>query len=200
MPLLVRPFEREEIAAKLDAVAELRIKVFAEFPYLYAGDLEYERNYLEVYLESAGAIIVGAWEGDRLVGASTGTPMEDHSDGFAFDDAFSGSGLAVNEIFYCAELVLLSEYRGRGIGGAFFDHRETHARALGRRWSAFCAVIRPDDHPARPEGYTPHDGFWTKRGYAKLSGAIARFNWKDHGDARETEKKLQFWICDLEGN
>lgn len=63
MPLLVRPFEREEIAAKLDAVAELRIKVFAEFPYLYAGDLEYERNYLEVYLESAGAIIVGAWRG-----------------------------------------------------------------------------------------------------------------------------------------
>ncbi|WP_424931659.1 GNAT family N-acetyltransferase [Amaricoccus macauensis] len=195
MNLRVAPMSRAEIEFWLDAVAELRIRVFAEFPYLYDGDMDYEREYLATYRESARAVIVGAWDGDTLVGASTGTPMEDHADDFAH--AFADQNLDISRIFYCAESVLLPEYRGRGIGAKFFDHREAHARALGREWSAFCAVIRPEDHPARPAIYSPHDGFWTKRGYAKLPGAIAHFSWKDIGNTNETRKPLQFWIRSL---
>lgn len=183
---------RTEVGDWIDAVADLRIRVFAEFPYLYDGDMDYERDYLAAYRESEKAIIVGAWDGDRLVGASTGTPMEDHADDFA--QAFDGQGMDITGIFYCAESVLLPQYRGRGIGGQFFDHREAHARALGREWSAFCAVIRPEDHPARPADYAPLDGFWTRRGYRMLPGAIAQFGWKDHGEVAETPKPLQFWI------
>lgn len=195
MNLRVAPMSHAEIESWLDAVAELRIRVFAEFPYLYDGNMDYEREYLATYRESARAVIVGAWDGDRLVGASTGTPMEDHADDFA--QAFADQDLDISKIFYCAESVLLPEYRGRGIGGKFFDHREAHARALGWEWSAFCAVIRPEDHPARPAIHTPHDGFWTKRGYATLPGAIAQFSWKDIGNANETRKPLQFWIRSL---
>jgi GNAT superfamily N-acetyltransferase len=191
----VGPMSRDEIGMWLDDVATLRIGVFAEFPYLYCGDMEYERRYLAVYRESPKAIVVGAWDGERLVGASTGTPMEDHSDDFS--GAWSGTGIPIDHVFYCAESVLMPEYRGQGIGGQFFDHREAHARALGRDWSAFCAVIRPEDHPMRPENYVPHDAFWTRRGYRTLSGAIAKFSWKDHGEAAETEKRLQFWIRNL---
>lgn len=195
MTLRVAPMSRSEIEAYLDDVAALRIRVFAEFPYLYDGDMGYELRYLAAYRDSPGAIVVGAWDGARLVGASTGTPMEDHADDFA--GAFADQTMPIQTIFYCAESVLLPEYRGRGIGGRFFDHREAHARALGRDWSAFCAVIRANDHPARPAGYKPHDGFWTHRGYARLPGAVATFRWKDHGDAVETEKPLQFWIRGL---
>lgn len=195
MTLRVAPMSRGEFEDELENVAHLRITVFAEFPYLYDGDIGYERDYLAAYRDSAQAIVVGAWDGDRLVGASTGTPMEDHADGFS--GGLESHGLDITRIFYCAESVLLPDYRGRGIGGRFFDHREAHARALGRDWSAFCAVIRPEDHPARPAGYAPHDGFWTHRGYRKLPGALAHFSWKDHGDAEETEKTLQFWIRSL---
>lgn len=179
----------------LDAVARLRITVFADFPYLYDGDLAYERRYLESYRQSPRAVLVGAFDGDRLVGAATGTPLADHADDFA--QAFAGSGLGLDKVFYCAESVLLPQWRGRGIGHRFFDLRENHARTLGFSHSAFCAVIRPQDHPRRPADYRPLDDFWRKRGYAPLPGAIAHFSWKDVGEAGETRKPLQFWIRKL---
>lgn len=179
----------------IDGVAALRIAVFRDFPYLYDGDKAYERTYLRPYLDSAQAIVVGAHDGDRLVGAATGTPMEEHAADFA--DAFDGSGYAPHDIFYCAESVLLPEYRGRGAGHAFFDQREAHSQTLGRRFCAFCAVIRPGTHPACPRDYRPLDPFWRKRGYRPLDGVQASFRWRDVGDDEETPKQLQFWIREL---
>jgi hypothetical protein len=74
--------------------------------------------------------------------------------------------------------------------------RRTHAR-LGFSKVAFCGVVRPPDHPARPEGYRPLDGFWRARGYAPLDGVIAHFGWRDIGAAEETQKPLQFWMRNL---
>ena len=178
--------------AALDDVARLRIEVFRAFPYLYDGDVAYEREYLQTYRDSAGAVLVGAFDGDRLVGAATGTPMEDHAEDFA--GAFAGTGYALEDIFYCAESVLLPDYRGRGVGHRFFDLREDHARAMGRRYSAFCGVVRAEDHPLRPDDHAPLDPFWRKRGYAPLDGVVAHFSWKDVDAAEETAKPLQFWI------
>lgn len=180
------------LESALDAVADLRIRVFRDWPYLYDGDREYERSYLQSYRDSDRAILVGAFDGDRLVGAATGTPLADHAEDFAA--AFEGSGHALEDVFYCAESVLLPEFRGQGIGHRFFDLREAHARALGYRFCAFCAVIRPEDHPLRPEGYRPLDPFWRSRGYAPLPGVVAEFAWKDLGQAQETSKPLQFWL------
>lgn len=180
------------LADALDDVARLRIEVFRAWPYLYDGDAAYEAEYLQTYRESADAILVGAFDGDRLVGASTGTPMEDHADDFGA--AFAGQGIPLTDIFYCAESVLLPEYRGHGLGHRFFDAREAHARALGRRYCAFCGVVRPADHPLRPEDYRPLDGFWRKRGYEKVEGAVAEFRWKDLDGEEETAHPLQFWM------
>jgi GNAT superfamily N-acetyltransferase len=180
------------LAEALPEVARLRIEVFRAWPYLYDGDAAYEEAYLQPYRESDAAILVGAFDGERLVGAATGTPMEDHAADFAA--AFAGQGVALEDIFYCAESVLLPGYRGRGIGHAFFDAREDHARALGRSYCAFCGVIRPEDHPLRPEGYRPLDPFWRKRGYAPLPGAVAEFSWKDIDQPAETTHELQFWM------
>ena len=185
----------EALDAALDDMAGLRIRVFRDWPYLYDGDLEYERRYLETYRSSDAAILVGAFDGARLVGAATGTPMADHADDFAA--AFEGTGLALNDIFYCAESVLLPEYRGRGVGHRFFDLREAHGRALGVTVSAFCGVVRPVDHPLRPDDYRPLDAFWRNRGYAPLDGAMAWFSWKDIDQTEATRKPLQVWTRSL---
>jgi GNAT superfamily N-acetyltransferase len=183
------------LEAALDDVARLRIAVFRDWPYLYDGDLAYERGYLAAYRDNPRAVVVGAFDGARLVGAATGMPMQDHADDFAA--AFDGTGEDLGQVFYCAESVLLAEYRGHGIGHRFFDLREGHARALGQRKAAFCSVIRPADHPLRPAGYVPLDAFWRKRGYRPLEGVVARFGWKDRDQRHETEKPLQFWIRTL---
>ena len=191
----VARLEGAALDAALEDVAKLRIRVFRDWPYLYDGDLAYEAAYLRVYRESAAAILIGAFDGAQLVGAATGTPLEDHADAFA--EGFSRAGLPLTEVFYCAESVLLAPYRGQGAGHRFFDLREAHARALGRRYCAFCAVTRPQDHPARPADYRPLDAFWRGRGYAPLPGVQARFSWRDVGDTDETEKPLQVWLKEV---
>ena len=177
--------------AALDDVARLRIAVFRDWPYIYDGSLDYERRYLESYRNAPQAVVVGAFDGAQLVGAATGTPLEDHAADFAAP--FAGTGLKLDEVFYCAESVLLPEWRGQGLGHAFFDAREAHARALGRRFCAFCSVIRPETHPLRPATYRPLDAFWIRRGYAPMPGVVARFSWTDLGESDQTEKPLQFW-------
>lgn len=191
MSVTTRILTGNALAAALDDVARLRIAVFRDWPYLYDGDLDYERTYLTAY-QSPGAVVVVAEDGGRIVGASTGAPMADHAGDFAA--AFADRPEPLSQIFYCAESVLLPGWRGHGLGHAFFDAREDHARRLGFRYSAFCSVQRPADHPLRPADYRPLDAFWRKRGYAPLPGVVATFSWKDVGQAEATDKPLQFWM------
>ncbi|MDT8853759.1 GNAT family N-acetyltransferase [Paracoccaceae bacterium Fryx2] len=193
--MTLRSLSGADLDAALDDVARLRITIFRDWPYLYEGSMEYERSYLGWYRASPGALLVGAFDGDTLVGAATGTPMEDHANDFAA--AFAHTGLALSDIFYCAESVLLPAYRGQGLGHRFFDAREAHARSLGRPHAAFCSVIRPDDHPARPAGARSHEAFWRKRGYRPLPGVVADFGWRDVGDTCDSRKPLQFWMRSL---
>jgi GNAT superfamily N-acetyltransferase len=188
----VRALRGAELEAHLDDVARLRIAVFADWPYLYDGTLEYERAYLNSYRDNPGALLVGAFDKGVLVGASTSTFMEDHAE--AFRTPLSRIDVAVDRILYGAESVLLPPYRGQGLGHRFFDLREAHAREHGRTHVAFCSVVRPVTHPMRPATYRSNDAFWRGRGYAPLPGILAEFSWKDMGDAEESVKPLQFWM------
>ncbi|ATG42100.1 Acetyltransferase [Phaeobacter piscinae] len=191
MGLRLQSLRGAALAQVMDDVARLRIAVFRDWPYLYDGDLAYERSYLQSYLDSDRSVVVGAWDGERLIGASTGAPLVDHAEDFAA--AFAETDLALKDVFYCAESVLLPEYRGMGLGHRFFDLREAHAREFGYAVSAFCSVQRPDNHPSRPLNYRALDDFWRKRGYEPMPGAVAGFSWRDVGEVDETRKPLQFW-------
>ena len=188
----VRALTGPALEAALDGVAALRIAVFRDWPYLYDGSLDYERAYLQTYRDNPGALLVGAFHDDRLVGASTSTLMEDHAE--AFSAPFRALNIPLTDILYGAESVLLPEYRGIGLGHRFIDLRESHARAMGRAYVAFCSVQRPVDHPAKPANARSNDAFWRGRGYETLPGVIAEFSWKDLGDSSETLKPLQFWM------
>lgn len=192
MAVLLRALKGSNLVACLDDVAALRIAVFRDFPYLYDGDAAYERRYLEPYLCSAGALVVGAFDGAQLVGASTALPLADHD--AEIGEAAASAGYDIKRTFYCAESVLLPDYRGQGVGHGFFDHREDNARALGYAFCCFCAVIRSRNHPGRPATYRPLDGFWRARGYRPLSGVTTTLSWKDVGDVSETPKSLQLWM------
>lgn len=189
--LRVESLSGEALLGALPALAALRIEVFRAFPYLYDGDLEYERGYLASYAQAPGAVVVGAFDGARLVGAATAAPLSGEKT--EWTDPLAAAGIDVPRTFYCGESVLLPAYRGRGVGHAFFDHREAAARAQGMTYCCFCAVIRPEDHPARPEGYRPLDGFWRARGYAPIDGVTAAFSWREVGRSEESEHRLQYW-------
>ena len=192
----LRVFRGPDIGPWLADVARLRVAVFRDWPYLYEGDFDYERDYLAAYAASPRSVFVLALDGGRVIGASTGLPLLD--DGEAFHQPFLASDIAPDEVFYFGESVLLPDYRGRGIGHAFFDQREAHARALGGfRWTAFCAVDRDADDPRRPAGHRGNEAFWLKRGYRRRPGMTMQLDWDETG-RDEVSHVLTFWLRPLE--
>lgn len=189
----VRRVTGAELGRYIPDLARLRLQVFREWPYLYDGDEAYEQRYLETYLRSARSTVVLALDGDRAVGASTALPLSDEAD--YVTAPFAARGLDLTRIFYFGESVLDPAYRGQGIGVRFFEEREAHARGFGSFHTAcFCAVQRPESHPARPADYVPLDAFWMKRGFAKDPDFTTGFSWRDLGEAEETEKPMAFWF------
>ncbi|MCI5076801.1 GNAT family N-acetyltransferase [Oricola sp.] len=195
MGVVVRPLTRNEIAARFDDLAHLRITVFRAWPYLYDGDPAYERDYLKTYLAAPGAFVCGALDGDALVGAATASPLAEHKEEFA--EPFAAQGPAVEDFFYFGESVLLPQYRGHGVGVRFFEEREAEARRQGFSRCVFSAVIRPADHPMRPKDYVPLDGFWRNRGYQRVPGLSTTYRWKDVDDSAESDKPMEYWMRDL---
>ena len=196
MTLATQSLTGDALKAVLPDLARLRMAVFREWPYLYDGSLPYEEQYLATFAAAPGAVCIVARDGDRIVGASTGSPMKEAD--AEFQAPFSEAGYDIGEVFYCGESVLLPEYRGSGAGHAFFDGREAHARKLGGfKITTFCRVLRSEFHPLKPADYRPLDGFWKKRGYRQTE-LEARYAWKDIDRKGETVKHLQFWIRELE--
>jgi len=179
----------------LEDLASLRLTVFREWPYLYDGDAIYERDYITKFAESEGAVIIGAYQGDQMVGAATGAPLKDHFDEFAAP--LVEAGYRAKDLFYFGESVLLQAFRGRGIGVGFFAERERAALDAGFDRVVFCSVIRPPDHPMRPQDHVPLDSFWHRRGYRPMQGVIGQFSWRDIGDTGETQKPMQFWMKEV---
>jgi len=167
--------------------------VFRDFPYLYDGDIDYEKKYLQTYINCPESVIVIAFDGDKVVGASTAIPMKYETD--ELKKPFVEQCYNLDEVFYCSESVLDKNYRGLGIGVRFFEQREAHANDLGGfKYICFCCVERPADHPRRPADYVPLDQFWTKRGYVKHPELHTTYIWKDLDDVNETPKPMTFWL------
>lgn len=181
-----------QIHEHTQALAELRIEVFRAFPYLYDGNVSYEKNYLKVYTQSNESLVVLALHQGRAVGATTALPLKDADE--AFSQTFVSKGLATGDFLYLGESVLLPEYRGQGVGNVFFDEREKHAAQLGFSRTTFCAVERSANHPLRPKDYVPLDAFWTRRGYRPHQDLVCSFDWKDIDQPGATSHRMQFWL------
>ncbi|MBV6439456.1 MAG: hypothetical protein EPGJADBJ_01097 [Saprospiraceae bacterium] len=194
--LTYRRYIGAQIATVFEPLAALRIAVFRDFPYLYEGTPEYEKEYLKTYAQSPRSLLFAVYDGEKMVGATTALPLADETN--EVQEPFLKAGYNPDEVFYFGESILLPEYRGLGIGHRFFDERENHARRFGTfQYTAFCAVQRPENHPARPADYQPLDAFWKKRGYAPQPSLTTTFSWPDIGETGSTAKPMLFWIKKL---
>lgn len=190
----VIPFTKEQIGELIPQIARLRIEVFAEYPFLYDGDNEYEERYLQKFLRMEEAIVIAAYDGGNLIGISTGYPLLYESK--HLQEVISSSGRHLSEYFCFGESVVKKPYRGQGIGKKFFHERELHVRALGH-YKYICFYTRPLDDIRQPSDYRPLAAFWNSRGFMEHPELIWQISYREIGEAEETPKNMVFWIKEI---
>ncbi|TSA39842.1 MAG: GNAT family N-acetyltransferase [Methylococcaceae bacterium] len=189
----IKRLSGEDLIPYINDLARLRIEVFRAFPYLYDGSVAYEKKYLQTYIDNPASVMVLALDGDTVVGASTAIPMQYET--MELKQPFIEQGYDLEQVFYCSESVLNSQYRGLGIGVRFFEEREAHASSLGGfKHITFCCVERPSNHPLKPVDYVSLERFWEKRGYRKHPELHTTYCWKDVDRDEETPKPMTFWL------
>lgn len=181
------------ILSVLDDLAALRIRIFRAFPYLYEGTIDYELTYLQTYTDCPQSFLFCVYDGNKMIGATTCIPLVYETKEVQLP--FIKSGMDIANIMYYGESMLDVKYRGKGIGKLFFEERENYSKTLNSiNTVCFCAVERPDNHPMKPDYYTPHDIFWTKMGFSKNPDIFSCFEWQDLHEDSPTSKKMVYWF------
>lgn len=193
--LKIMSLKGKDIIPYIPNLASLRIAVFKEYPYLYEGDLNYEKNYLQTYVNCSESLLVLVLDGNNIVGASTAIPLEFET--VNIQESFTKSKMNIQDIFYFGESILLPQYRGQGIYKHFFVQREKAARQYGAKITTFCGVERSQNDPRRPPHYLPLDDIWKNFGYEKHPELCVYFEWKEIGNPIESRNPLIFWLKKL---
>lgn len=184
-----RIFKGKEIAAIIQDLADLRIQVFQDYPYLYEGSLEFE--YLNKYVESDFSFLFTIWENEKLIGATSCIALKDEA--AEVKEPFEKTNSDVNSIIYFGESILLKDFRNQGFGKLFMQKRIEFAQSFS--WCKevyFCSVERPENHPLKPIGYKDLHEFWLSQGFSPTDLSSV-FVWKDINESQESEKKMNYW-------
>ncbi len=197
--LTIRAYRGEEAQPFLADLAQLRLQIFREYPYLYEGDLAYETEYATSYRNCPDSILVVAQDQGKVIGISTAFPLVSAmSKKMELNKAFADHPHPMSDYFYFGESVLLPQYRGSGIYKEFFRYREAAALRHGCNRSLFMAIDRPATHPAAPEGYESLEPMWHRFNYQKEPKLVANYLWKEVGATEETEHTMVGWSKTLQ--
>lgn len=177
-------------------LAELRMSVFRDYPYLYDGSLEYEQEYLQTYFSTSDSLITVCFANNKIIGMTTNILMRDEED--AFRRPFEDAGYDTDKMSYLGEILLEKPYRGLGLGRTFMQYAQEYALSFSHiSHASLCVVLRPEGHPRCPPEYKNLDGFWQKNGYQIQPDIVTYYRWKDVDREEETIKIMQYWIKQL---
>ena len=191
----IKTLRGREIIPYIHKIAELRITIFREYPYLYEGEMSYEERYLLMYSRTEDAMLVIAEDNQEVVGAITGLPLTKSME--EIKCLFIEKTIPADRIFYLGEIVLLQEYRNKNIGYMMYQQFEKAVKEMQLYEKiAICEVVRIENDLRKPLGYKPLDNFWNRQGYVKQPDLIAYFSWKEIGATEETKHPMVFWIKD----
>ena len=191
----------EEIVPYIDAVSAFRIRYFREFPYLYAGSLSYEKEYMKGYSQEPQALlIVLEREDGKLQGFSTGMPLTADSD--VVKEAcqyFRKAGYDTDNVYYFGETILVPEQRGKGNYTKIVQERERAVKEMGYTRACFMAVKREENHPQRPADYREPGPIFSHMGYQPTDVEVS-FNYPTvlpNGASADRDHLMVYWVKSL---
>ncbi len=174
-----------------DNIAQIRITLFSEYPYLYQGTIACEKEYLRTYFESSNASILLVFDKGDIVGFSSSIPLSQET--HELKRPFIEKGLDCNEYLYIGEVMIHPLYRGKGIARYFLEFHENKARQEGYEYTTFMTVDRPDDHPCKPKNFKPVDEIWQHFGYKLLPDMKVSMGWLQVDTETKTLNTLSLW-------
>lgn len=190
----------QDIEPYINSLAEFRIKYFREFPYLYYGSMEYEKDYLKGYLENLLTRFVIVKHNNEIVAIGTAIPLKGN---FSINDDpvenFSKNGLLAWQYAYIGEVIVAEEHRGNMLATKVMKMLEDESRNMGFSGVCFLNVLR-DNHPLTPPDYKCPDELWIKMGWVKTD-IKTRYKWptiQAKGKSKEEEHELNYWIKSIE--
>lgn len=193
--LTIRSLNGPEAREFIKEIADMRITMFEEYPYLYDGCFAYEKEYLETYFSCPDASVLLVFDGQEIVGFSNSIPLKYESK--ELTEPFTAFGCDVNDYLYIGEVMIKPAYRNQGLLRSFFTFHENRARNERYRFTSFMTVIRPDDHPLKPVDYRPLDPVWRHFGYELINNLEVHFSWVQIDTKEEMDNALAIWCKEI---
>ena len=190
------------IVEVLDDVSRLRMELFRDYPYCYAGNLDYEQNYLRGLSENHESLVIAAYAENELVGTATALPLESSADILeGARDRFSNAGLRPEICYYYSEILVRPGQRRRGIAGEFYRRRDATARRLGYSTLCFAALDTSTLARVKPARYFDPSDLWRRMGFVSNPELYVDYHWptlQADGSSVDTEHRLYFWVRHLD--
>ncbi len=186
-----------EVRSLIPFVAQQRIAIFREYPYLYEGNIDEEYRYLDWFSKLSQSAVAVAYVDNNPVGFITGTSFVEFDAHFnGSQDIFKAAGLNPEDYYYFSEVIVMPEHRGHNLCTQLFQALERVAHHQFGYTKGCFVTESHKEHPLKPKNYKELDPLWTALGYAKTSMAI-HFRWttiQPQGQAKEKEHSMHYWI------
>lgn len=192
---LITTYYGEQILEKLNEISQLCIDVYREWPYLYEGNLEEQKQYIiDQYVKKKGSIATLAFQNGKVIGVSLGTFLSQAPE--RYKNHFP-SDIDQSKIFYWGELIVNENYRHRGIGKELYTYMancviESHDFIA----ITFCTVERNSSFSLdylKPDDYVGLDGLWKQLGFTKKEDLSFKGRWKLVGQETDSDHPMIFW-------
>lgn len=182
------------IAEQIEELGQFRIAIFRDWPYLYDGNMPYERDYLSRYARCESSFVLVGRDAHGIRYACTAIPLKHELP--QFQQPFLDRQMPVDNKFYLGEIMVRRELRGQGVGTLLMNKvLSTIAELTPPSTEVVLAtVIRPSTHPLKPADYNASDHLWTKSRFVRMDDLVVKLDWKDIGHEQETTKEMVYWL------
>lgn len=166
--------------------------VYGEYPYFYDGQDAGYSEYLQTYADQDRGFVCLALDGEKVVGVATGMPLSESR--ATYQQPFIERGDDLSTIFYFGELVLLSDYRGQGLGERMSREVEQFAWAGSFTTICLCQIETSPNDVRQPSGYISPDRLWIKLGFIRHPELHFSIDWTNIGEKAESPHPMVFWL------
>ena len=204
MNVVIEIHSDASLAAEINVLAEFRLHYFREFPYLYVGTEQGEREHLAEYIANPTARLLIARDRDadnKVVGVAIGTMLSTETDILRqIGERLQSHKIVPERFYYFGEMIFDPEYRHHGIGRRMLEMLKNAGQKQGADRYCFLAVAREPGDVRRPADHIDSELIFRKFGFAKTDVYVT-FEWptiQADGRVEKTPNQLDLWIDTLE--